>query len=256
MLFGECAEVLGKRGKMWLRVRLIHDNLIGWVHANQVSEIPPSKQEQYQGQFAYSLEFIHPIMSSNASRPIPIGSRLPNFDGLRCTIGEEYYNFSGQAVFTRDVIPSADLIVKFARRYLYAPFLQGGRSPLGIDAAALVQLVYSFVGIDLPRIAAQQVEKGRTVDFVQQAQNGDIAFFENKAGSIHHVGILLPNKYIIHAFGQVRIDKIDHYGIFNEQSQKYTHRLRIVRRMLGDNIISNEVEGSDMEIITNQIGLF
>lgn len=255
LLFGECAEILGKKGKMWLKIRCLNDNTIGWVHSNQLKLITPSEKDIYTDFFAFSLEFIQPIMSDSASKPITIGARLPDFDGLRCNLGEERYNFSGQAVFPKDLTPSAALIVKFARKYLYAPMMSGGRSPFGIDSAALVQLVFSFVGIHLQRNAEGQVEQGRPVDFVQQAQAGDVAFFENRAGNITHAGILLPEKKIIHSFGQVRIDKVDHYGIYDEERQKYTHRLRIVKRFLEDEPEKKETV-EKTAVAENQIGLF
>lgn len=256
LLFGECAEVLYQKGKKWLKVRCVSDNTTGWARINQLTAITPLEQEKFRDFFAFSLEFIHPIMSADMSRPITIGARLPNFDGIRCTLGAKDYTFSGQAVFPKDLSPSPELIIKFARRYLYAPYLAGGRSPFGIDAGALVQLIFSFVGIALHRHPYQQVEQGRTVDFVQQAQPGDIAFFEKKSGHIAHTGILLPDSKIIHSFGQVRIDRIDHYGIYNEELKKYTHRLRIVRRFL-DNIPLRKMEVMEETAIDkSQIGMF
>jgi hypothetical protein len=256
LLFGECVEILHRKGKQWLKVRCLTDNTIGWVSTNQLQLITPSEQETFRDFYAFSLEFIQPIMSSDMSRPITIGARLPDFDGMRCTLGEVDYTFSGQAVFPRDLKPSADLIIKFARRYLNAPYLHGGRSPFGIDAGALVQLVFSFVGIVLHRYPEQQVEQGRTVDFVQQAQPGDIAFFQAKNGNITHTGILLPDEKIIHSYGQVRIDNVDHYGIYNEELKKYTHKLRIVRRFL-DKIPERQPESITEDAVPeNQIGMF
>jgi len=47
-----------------------------------------------------------------------------------------------------------------------------------------------------------------------------------------HVGILLPDSKIIHASGHVRIDKIDHQGIYRADFAKYTHQTRIIKKML------------------------
>ena len=84
----------------------------------------------------------------------------------------------------------------------------------------------------MPREAEQQVFLGEAVDFVEQSRPGDIAFFENKAGRITHCGIILPNQEVLHAYGSVRIDSIDHFGIYNRKQARYTHRLRVVKRML------------------------
>ena len=40
------------------------------------------------------------------------------------------------------------------------------------------------------------------------------------------------NGKIIHASGKVRIDAIDHFGIFNDEKKAYTHHLRVIKRMI------------------------
>jgi gamma-D-glutamyl-L-lysine dipeptidyl-peptidase len=47
-------------------------------------------------------------------------------------------------------------------------------------------------------------------------------------------GILLGNDQIIHASGKVRIDPFDHYGIYNKESKKYSHNLRVIKRIIGE----------------------
>jgi len=73
---------------------------------------------------------------------------------------------------------------------------------------------------------------GAVVNFMEEAKPGDVAFFDNDEHKIIHVGIILENQQIIHASGEVRIDKIDHQGIFNEEIQRYTHKLRIIKRFI------------------------
>lgn len=70
------------------------------------------------------------------------------------------------------------------------------------------------------------------MDFIEQAMPGDLAYFENTAGAITHTGILLPDGKVIHTAEQVRIDKIDHFGIFDEETSRYTYRLRVAKRLL------------------------
>ncbi len=71
---------------------------------------------------------------------------------------------------------------------------------------------------------------GTGIDFIHEAMPGDLAFFGNEEGNIIHVGIILEGQKIIHASGKVRIDKIDHNGIYNEEGNRYTHHLRIIKR--------------------------
>ena len=70
------------------------------------------------------------------------------------------------------------------------------------------------------------------MDFVETAKAGDLAYFDNEEGRITHVGIMLDGEHIIHASGSVRIDRIDHEGIYNSENESYSHRLRIVKRVI------------------------
>jgi cell wall-associated NlpC family hydrolase len=89
-----------------------------------------------------------------------------------------------------------------------------------------------LIGVQLPRDASQQVQVGEPVDFIHEAQLGDLAFFHNEEGRIVHVGMMLNDHEIIHASGYVRVDRVDENGIFNADLQRYTHSLRVVKRIV------------------------
>ena len=116
--------------------------------------------------------------------------------------------------------------------YLNAPYLWGGRSPLGIDCSGFTQMVYRLQGTKLPRDAYQQAEVGTTLSFIEESQSGDLAFFDDKEGKIIHVGIILENNHIIHSSGKVRIDRIDQQGIFNTEKGHHTHKLRLIKSII------------------------
>ena len=61
--------------------------------------------------------------------------------------------------------------------YLNAPYLWGGRGPLGIDCSGFTQMVYRLQGVELPRDAYQQAEVGTTLSFIEESEAGDLAFF-------------------------------------------------------------------------------
>ena len=173
-------------------------------------------------------------------------------------LGDLDFTFSGQVIEPGSSNITLSLLLKIARKYLNAPYLWGGRSPFGIDCSGFSQIVFKMLGVKLLRDASQQVSQGRIIDFVEQAQAGDLAFFENKKKRIAHVGIVFPDQKIIHAHGKVRIDNLDHFGIFNEENNKYTHRLRVVKRILPDEMpIGKEGPSAKEEKeARNQLGLF
>lgn len=232
LLFGEMVELLERKGKQWSKIRCSWDNTIGWALTRQLSPLTDNEAKKFEKNFAYCLDLFQPIMMDEHSMPIAIGSRLPDFDGIKFVFDNQTYRYSGQAVFPENLEPTAEKVIKISRRYLMSPFQWGGRSPLGIDASGLTQMVFKLVGVNLLRSPEQQVFQGDLIDFIEEALPGDLAFFENKAGNIAHVGIILPDGKIIHAAEQVRIDKLDHYGIFSEIENKYTHKLRVIKRHL------------------------
>lgn len=231
ILFGELVEILEQKAS-WLRIRCDWDNYIGWVDAKQIKLITPEEFHLYRLNHACSIELMQPAAGKEFYLPITIGANLPNFDGLRFSINGSSFQFSGQAITPSSIQANSEMLLKMARRYLFAPYLWGGRSPMGIDSSGFTQVTFKLVGISLPRDAKDQVNEGKLIDFIEQSQPGDLAFFENKKGRITHVGIMMGDHQVIHASGKVRIDRIDHYGIFNEEQKKYSHRLRVIKRLL------------------------
>jgi cell wall-associated NlpC family hydrolase len=127
---------------------------------------------------------------------------------------------------------SASNINYITRQFLNVPYLWGGKTPFGIDCSGFSQIVVRCIGINLHRDAYQQAEQGKVVSFLEEVQTGDLAFFDNEEGRITHVGIMLNSHSIIHASGKVRLDNIDSYGILDAENRNYSHKLRIIKRLL------------------------
>ena len=172
-------------------------------------------------------------MKDNIPTRLVLGSQLPNLRNNTLTIEEESFSFNGDFNSLQEN-PDKKQFKTTALKYLNAPFLLGGKSPFGIDNSGFVQMVYKLSGVFLKRNSSQQAQQGELINFINESQLGDLAFFENEEGGIIHVGIILDNEHIIHAFGKVRIDKIDHNGIFNEQEKRYSHKLRLLKRIFNE----------------------
>lgn len=233
LLFGETVEITESKDN-WRHVFCSWDGFGGWVDAKQIKRLTPTEYDDYREHCSINLSLVEGLMAADHFIPLTLGAALPRYDGLRCVLGDQSFQFSGPVVTPGQTPHTGDWIIKIARRYLHAPYLWGGRSPFGIDAPGLTQMVFKIAGIRLLRDASQQVTQGRPVDFMEQCQRGDLAFFDNGKGAISHVGIILPDCCVIHASGKVRIDKLDHFGIFNQDQNRYTHELRIVKRLLPD----------------------
>src|SRR5690606_28721659 len=160
---------------------------------------------------------------------VPMGSSLFGIKLLHNKTGK----YKGKKLAVQDLELSPDNLADIAMQYINAPYLWGGRCIAGIDWPGLSQVDFRMCGKAILRDARQQAEEGEQVDFLQHAHKGDLAFFDNEAGKITHVGLLLDSSNIIHATdtsGKVVIDKIDAEGIVSKLLRKRTHKLRVIKR--------------------------
>jgi cell wall-associated NlpC family hydrolase len=233
LLFGEMVEICEERQR-WLQVRNFSDHYAGWVDRKMIKKLDADDlmllQESESFRVRVPLSFCKKT-TSNETMFLPGGSILYSIAENEKVFADENFLVENDDIFnTADI--NGKTIVQLASQYLNAPYLWGGKSVMGIDCSGLVQVVFSICGIQLPRDASQQVEIGEAIDFLAEACAGDLAFFENADGKIIHVGILLNSSQIIHASGWVKIENIDVHGIFSGKEGEYTHRLKVVRRLI------------------------
>jgi len=232
LILGDLLEVLETRGS-WKLIRISADGYEGWIDSKQFI---PLKLKEFESIRQHSQVVSAELMnistgSSGDLLMIPFGSNLPFYAGNSFRIGVNTYAYAGQTRQADEMFPISE-ISETARKLLNVPYLWGGRSPLGMDCSGFVQLVYKLHGISLPRDTQQQAAIGETIDFLDEALPGDLAFFDNEAGRIIHVGLLLASNMVIHAWGQVRTDFIDHQGIYIPEPGRYSHKLRMIKRLL------------------------
>ncbi len=231
LLFGE-TYVIVEAAEDWISIITTFDQYPCWISAKQHNSISEVDFKNSTASYL-SSELVQVVSNkvADAVFPVTIGSVLLNLNNKQIKIDENIFSFDGS--FTNiDSKKSVEEITNTAYLFLNAPYLWGGRSPFGIDCSGFTQLVFKINGYILPRNASQQVELGTPLSFVDEATAGDLAFFDNEQGNITHVGIMLDNQKIIHASGSVRMDKIDHYGIYNTTTKKYSHQLRVIKKII------------------------
>lgn len=230
LLFGEHFEVLEEK-KSWTLIRIAYDNYECWIDKKQFLPLSDVKGIN-DSTSAITSDLVQLAEDENGTMmSVVLGSSLPKFKNKNFILGKQNFSFEGEVIFPSSKAKNHS-VSEIAKWYLNAPYLWGGRSPFGLDCSGFTQMVFKIYGIRLKRDAWQQAEQGAPLSFFEEAKEGDLAFFDNEDGRIIHVGIILADEKIIHASGKVRIDKLDHQGIYNNELKKYTHRLRVLKRNL------------------------
>lgn len=223
LLFGEPVEIL-EQSYQWRKVRSMMDGYEGWTDEKLL--LPLTEKEVYRW-----LDGITTEHAAQRSVKGPFGEQRigrGSFVSVELTphfnIGPNTYEWlDGEEPF-----PHA--LTDLALNYLNTPYLWGGKTLWGIDCSGFTQVVYRIFDHNLPRDAYQQIELGRDILFDEKLP-GDLAFFINDAGRIHHVGIVLDQNQIIHASGFVRIDTLTEEGIVRRIDQQLSHRLHAIKRV-------------------------
>lgn len=228
ILFGEHFEIL-EQVQQWSRIKLQYDAYEGWIDAKQYQILSEVNYNQLSNDaIILSADLIEYITGDgNMLLPIPLGSSLSFLNHI--DINKNNYDFEGNKT---NGIKDKKHLLTTAYSYLNAPYLWGGKTPFGIDCSGFTQMVYKLNGYKLLRDASQQAMQGEALSFIEESEPGDLAFFDNEEGKIIHVGIIMENNYIIHASGKVRVDRLDHLGIYNPDINKHTHKLRVIKKVI------------------------
>ena len=213
MLYGESADILEVINN-WTRIKMHYDGYEGWIDTKQITLVTD--------------DFLAKRKTHLVTEPFQ--SRVMESGKMLLSMGSEV---SFETIHAQRGTTLRQSIVETAKEFLNVPYLWGGKSFFGVDCSGFTQLVLKAHDIKYPRDAYQQGEVGEPLSFIEEAQPGDLAFFENSEGRIIHVGFMLENNQIIHAHGKVRTDTLDSSGIFNKELNKHTHKLRFIRNILG-----------------------
>lgn len=226
LLFGERYEITTRAGS-WLKITTKFDNYSGWIDGDHLQPVPFSGSEP-----SYVINRALRCYRSDGTKLIlEAGSEIfnPDYSALTFNLAGEIFKTSES--FSESYIKVHESKADTAMRFLNSPYLWGGRIPSGMDCSGFTQLVYKIHGVAIPRDSSQQVKAGTPISFLEEAAPGDLLFFDSETGMVSHVGILVAQGLVIHASGRVRIDRVDHTGIYIDDLKRYTHKLRTIIRI-------------------------
>jgi len=226
LLFGERFQIIDSAAS-WLKIETFFDQYTGWIDSFHRGY---EAWEEGSAGIVTGNQLVC-LKEDNTLLTLSPGSELFG-------LNDDFSGFAmgGQKYTLRDpdaspLTPHSSL-TETALQFLNVPYLWGGRTDGGIDCSGLVQVVCKIHGIKMPRDAARQAELGTIVSFFGEARPGDLIFFSGETERISHTGIFLGSGRIIHSSGTVRTDRVDHQGIWRDDAGRYTHRLRVIKRVI------------------------
>jgi cell wall-associated NlpC family hydrolase len=213
-LKGERVTVYETTAEGWVRGRLEADGYVGWLPANALRTPGPAP--------THKVSALRTFVFPGASIKLPpvealsLGSRL-----AIARIDEPFaVTVSGGYVPARHIAPVAVVetdMVAVAEKFLGVPYLWGGKTSLGLDCSALVQVAAIACGIACPRDSGlQEGALGTPLPLTSDlagARRGDLVFWKG------HVAIVHDATTLIHA-------NAFHMAVAIEPIQAATARIR------------------------------
>ena len=196
-LFGEMVLVFEQTDR-WAWCQLVRDDYVGYIPiaALAADVLTPTHRVKATGTFVYPEPNIKraptTLLSLNARVTVKNVSADDRFVELA----------TGGFVYSRHVCTTemfARDFVDVAEQFVYAPYLWGGRTRLGLDCSGLVQLALEAADVPCPRDSDMAAaELGETVLVpadLDGLRRGDLIYWPG------HCGIMIDAVMLLHANG-------------------------------------------------------
>lgn len=197
ILRGEIFTVFDATGEGWSWGQLETDGYVGYVPTGALGPTTPEPTHRITALRAFL--YPGPDMKLPHTGVLSFGSAIA-LAGETTTRGTLYRSLaSGEGAIVAAQAspieaPAENDFVAVAERFLNSAYLWGGRTSLGLDCSALVQLALAAAGMKAPRDTDQQEEAlGSPID--GPPARGDLAFWKG------HVGIMIDGEYVVHSTG-------------------------------------------------------
>lgn len=195
-LYGEKIKIL-KVYNDWYYGELETDGYKGWIKKDHLTHV-----HKINFKISVSLSIVNsePSHKSRVITYLPMGAYIyaikynVKWHKIRLTLNKkEVFGFIPNSHISKIGVTNKNW-VNYSKSFLSCPYKWGGRTYLGIDCSALLQLSLQIAGILLPRNSSDQIStKYMTYIKDRTLNKGDIVYWPG------HIGIMVSAKRIIHS---------------------------------------------------------
>ncbi|MCH7813562.1 MAG: C40 family peptidase [Planctomycetes bacterium] len=202
LLFGEPVFLLDRQEGFFLL--LAGDGYWGWVRADAVQPMNATEFDRYAGHPRGVLlrDVVIDGMTLPRGAAVPIVPRESGGHLILLPDGSRHAAPDGVIAESERASEAAATRVAAALDLLGAPYVFGGRSPLGLDCSGLIANVWARCGQASARDAWQQALAGTltaTWWYRQGMRPGDQVFFIDPAGKLYHTGVAISPTHVLHS---------------------------------------------------------
>lgn len=228
-LFGEVVTVTEVVDN-WAKVELSNGEECGWVQTDSIAELSEQQYLEYMGMVQMKVEgtgLLVKVVDSYTTLLLPPCSVLPMYNFMTGTfvLGNVEYQILSPMYWNMNLAGKRERIYRAAMCFLNTPFVRNGRTNGGIDDLNLVCNALGVVFNSIPHTIDEITKFGYRLSFIEEATLGDVLLFSDASGEVSHCGIYMGNGRVLHASGKVKIDKVDHQGIYNPTLRRYSFQL-------------------------------
>ncbi|MDX7953091.1 NlpC/P60 family protein [Lichenihabitans sp. Uapishka_5] len=186
---GEAVTVYDTDAEGWAWVQLAGDGYCGYLPAEALG---PSEAPTHRVAALRTLVFPGPDLKLPIIGALTLGAKV----GVGETVGT-YARIREGFVPAGHLRPLDDVeleAVAVAERFLGVPYLWGGKTSLGLDCSALVQVAHAAAGRAVPRDSDMQEQQvGAPLPDGTALRRGDLVFWRG------HVGLMRDTDTLLHA---------------------------------------------------------
>ena len=191
LIYGEKFQIIS-RSKNYIKVKNFYDRYIGYIKFNNFrSNFKPTHKVVCLKSRIY-------LQKKGKTKPsntfLPFLSEIEILKAKKNLIMFE----NNKWIKRKEVLPIDRKMNDFSRifkLFLNCPYRWGGKSYMGIDCSALIQMYYKFNRKFFPRDTIDQIKIKKGYKIKKSYSKGDIIFWNG------HVAVCLNNRMLIHAYG-------------------------------------------------------